>query len=1021
MFKLLMHSGLMNATLWVGVLACLAVLVSSLRTPAGPRHGTPVPRFLTSSLFLVLLLGGTFLNLGYGLYRAYSSPRDLMQDIVSAQEFLAGRSLYPDRMNKMIQHSLEQEPPRQSLFWWSPSLRAQEDEAREKTYTEHWVQAHPPLLTMFVALLVAPGGVLGAQAAFLVLSLAALVFSLYLIGRGLELHFSRRAWLLIMLLLLGAEPIVNTLRCGQSGLLLGLLIVVGWYALRHGRPVLAGVAIALAAALKMYPGLLLVYLLVRHRRAFVAAMATLVVVVVLIGTLTGWETFAEYAATTHEVVNEYEAFPNNLSLLGLSARTLGTPGKPGGKEQVFFFALVAVVVAAATWLVLSRTPRQENGTGLDEEFSLFVALMPLLSPIGWDHFLDILLLPMAVVGKRALTPVAPWPATLGFFAIATLLCIPDTSFSWALTGVEGRTLRLLVTLLIQPVRTYALIALGLWLGALVVRAHTAPPGEGRASLPSWGPLLSGVLVVLGLAHVAPYVPGEPYFNGDETRHLMTGVYFRDLFLDLPVGNFRDYSIRYYAQYPALGLLVWPPFFYFVEGIWMLILGTCFLAGQVLVGLFAAMACVYLFLLADRTHGRRVAALAALFLGLSPLFFEFSSRVMLEVPALAWGLMAAYHCHRYLEEERRLDLALCCLATALCALTRFDGVFLAPFFLVWLAGAGRLRLLLRREVLLGIAGAVLLVAPFYALTAIEMGGAHLKAVREGTGETSTRFLAGENFVFYPLCIPKQIGWFLAVPALIGFLAALSSARRPASWPYLALMAATYVTFTPMAELEARHALYWVPALAVFAADGCQLITECLPARRPVVLAPLCGVILVGTGWQAWQREGLYVRGYEEAARYVIAENRATPVCLFDGFLNGDFIYQVHRHDPARRLWVLRGDKLFYGMLSDPHGGYAEWAENEKEVLRLIDTYDPEFIVVEEPQIFFDLHGARLLRQVLRDHPDRFTLKETFRIASNHGTFRGKQLLVYRNGQRNPKRADLREIKMLGLGGSLRVGP
>src|SRR5205085_3081699 len=113
------------------------------------------------------------------------------------------------------------------------------------------------------------------------------------------------------------------------------------------------------------------------------------------------------------------------------------------------------------------------------------------------------------------------------------------------------------------------------------------------------------------------------------------------------------------------------------------------------------------------------------------------RVMLEVPALAWGLMAAYHFHRYIEGERRLDLTLCCLATALCALTRFDGVFLAPFFLVWLAGAGRLRLLGHREVLLGVVGAVLLIAPFYALTAIEMGGAHLKAVSEGTSETSTR--------------------------------------------------------------------------------------------------------------------------------------------------------------------------------------------------------------------------------------------------------------------------------------------
>lgn len=543
---------------------------------------------------------------------------------------------------------------------------------------------------------------------------------------------------------------------------------------------------------------------------------------------------------------------------------------------------------------------------------------------------------------------------------------------------------------------------------------------GREAVPARALLLCGVLLILALTHVAAYVPGEPYFNGDETRHVMTGVYCRDLLLDRPIGQLRDYSVRYYVQYPALGLLVWPPFFYFVEGVWMLAVGTCFLAGQVLVGLFAAMACVYLFLLAERTHGRGTAALAALFLALSPLFFELSSRVMLEVPALAWGLMAAYHFHRYLGNERRLHLALCCLATALCALTRFDGVFLVPFFLVWLAGARRLRLLGRREVLLGIAGAILLIAPFYALTAIEMGGAHLKAVSEGTSATSSRFLAARNFLFYPLCVPGQIGWFLLLPAAIGLLAVLHPTRRPASWPYLAMVAATYVTFTPLAELEARHAIYWMPALAVFAADGCRVLTDWLSARRPALLV-LCGVVLLGTGWQTWQRQGLYVRGYEEAARYVIDNSRETPVCLFDGFLNGDFIYQVRRHDPGRRLWVLRGDKLFYGMLSDPHGGYEEWVKSENEVLDLIFTYDPEFIVVEDPQVYFDLPGPRRLRKVLLDHPDRFHLEKTFWISSNHITFRGKHLLVYRNRLRNPKRAEIREIKMLGLGGTLQVRP
>src|SRR5205807_6673808 len=137
------------------------------------------------------------------------------------------------------------------------------------------------------------------------------------------------------------------------------------------------------------------------------------------------------------------------------------------------------------------------------------------------------------------------------------------------------------------------------------------------------------------------------------------------------------------QYPALGIIVWPPAFYGFEGLAFLLFGDSFLVGRLLVVAFALLACVYFFLLVRRTHDHYTAFAAALILGLSPLVFEFSDRVMLEVPALAWCLMAAFHFHRYLDNPRKLDLALCCLATALATLTRFDGIVLGPFFFFWL--------------------------------------------------------------------------------------------------------------------------------------------------------------------------------------------------------------------------------------------------------------------------------------------------------------------------------------------------
>ena len=69
----------------------------------------------------------------------------------------------------------------------------------------------------------------------------------------------------------------------------------------------------------------------------------------------------------------------------------------------------------------------------------------------------------------------------------------------------------------------------------------------------------------------------------------------------------------------------------------------------------------------------VAALAVLFLALSPLVFGFTSHVMLEVPTLALALMACFHFARYLEADRLRYLLLCCLATALTARVTDPGI------------------------------------------------------------------------------------------------------------------------------------------------------------------------------------------------------------------------------------------------------------------------------------------------------------------------------------------------------------
>lgn len=520
-----------------------------------------------------------------------------------------------------------------------------------------------------------------------------------------------------------------------------------------------------------------------------------------------------------------------------------------------------------------------------------------------------------------------------------------------------------------------------------------------------------LLVALVAAHAVVYRVSEPFFYNDETRHVMTGIYFRDVLADLPVSNLREYTVSYYLQYPALGLLIWPPFFHILEGLLMSVFGTSLIVPQVLVGLFAAVGCAYLFLLVRQTGDLSTATVATLIFGFSPLMFEFSQYVMLEVPTLALGLAAIYHFVRYLDAERRRDLMFAATFSALAALTRFDAVYLLPLFLIALAVRKRWDVLRRREVWAAVTLALLLVLPFYALTAREIGWFHLRQASEALSPDFPPYQSLKRYFFYPSFLPSQLSWFALIPALIGLATGLTLARRRTAWVFYILIVATYSTFTVIGEMDSRHTIYWLPAFAYFAASGLTILVTHL--RVPRFYVPLSVLVIGAMALTALARPKTYVRGYETAARYVLSSNDPSPFCLFVGRLNGDFIYQIRRLDANRRLWVLRADKLLFSVLVNPEVGYSQSVQSDEDVLATIFRYDPEFIVVEEMEAANTLPVENQVRVMLDSRADRFRVEKVISIESNDSTLGGKQLKIFRNLLRNndPQRRLSVELLML----------
>jgi alpha-1,2-mannosyltransferase len=284
---------------------------------------------------------------------------------------------------------------------------------------EHYV--YPPLLALIFYPLMSYQLAWWAWAAF---SLVCWAASLWLLIRELlRGEFGRQLrqsiwWPVFLAALINFPPVLVHVTWGQLQLPLLLLLTLAWLCLRRERPGAAGVLIGLTIALKLFPLLLLLPLLVQRRwRCIAAALGTAALVLGLSFAVVGWDQTVFYMTKVLPEVSSQKELYDNYSIaismkLWLSAtfpRDLVATGL-----RLVFLSLVA--------LAALRRPR-----AADLGLALGVTALFWVPPVVWSHYFVLAYLPLFDALTRAPRRLLAG-VIVAYFLIATasvIFYVPD--------------------------------------------------------------------------------------------------------------------------------------------------------------------------------------------------------------------------------------------------------------------------------------------------------------------------------------------------------------------------------------------------------------------------------------------------------------------------------------------------------------------------------------------------------------------------------------------------------------------
>lgn len=465
-----------------------------------------------------------------------------------------------------------------------------------------------------------------------------------------------------------------------------------------------------------------------------------------------------------------------------------------------------------------------------------------------------------------------------------------------------------------------------------------------------------------------------WYRGDAARHALNGVFWSDLIAARPEQP-RDYVLQYYARYPALALLTYPPAFHFAEAAAFRIFAPSAFVAKGLVLAFSLLACLGLAAWLRR-YVATDAGWGAAWLALQPGVVVWSNAVMLNIPAMSVAVAALYAARRWIDAPSRLRFLLMLSFTGLLIVVYYPAALIVVVLAAWLLGDGRWRTAwTRHRPAVLVLGCVLLTCAFASLVVTPIPSLKLVSLED--------LLHWSKWRYYLRAVPRLLHPVVVLLAAAALVSAVIDRRYRHEVRLLAIwVGIVYLGLTCLWPREPRYALLLVPAVVMLAVIGLRAVVELTHDTLSVGAARGHVVALLGVSailaWSAYRTPVPAIAGIEEVARFAV-HHAPTERILYDGRSDGTFIFYVRVHDAGFSRAVIRGSKLLYASALMPTWRLTERVASRADVLRALEhDCGCRWVVIERQSSDDGIAAMRFLREAVTG--PEFRLVRSFPVTA-----------------------------------------